>query len=180
MRATPHGYSRTCAYCRRMSPRCRSRHVIALRPASASASIGTSTIGVGYSRVASSMLPATEASSDACGAGSATVTIRRVSPRPRARSPARTNKSMVSPVRGRALRRSVTLSSFCVSSGRGRAARACRARGRLARLRAGKLLPSEEEKLREAATGPCFVECEQRFSVRIDPSPWIHRPPRVG
>ena len=45
MRATPHGHSRTCAYCRRMSRRCRSRPVIALR--SASASIGTSTIGVG-------------------------------------------------------------------------------------------------------------------------------------
>ena len=47
MRATPHGHSRTCAYCRRMSRRCRSRPVIALRPASAS--IGTSTIGVGPS-----------------------------------------------------------------------------------------------------------------------------------
>ncbi len=45
MRATPHGHSRTCAYCRRMSRCCRSRPVIALRPASAS--IGTSTIGVG-------------------------------------------------------------------------------------------------------------------------------------
>ena len=44
VRATPHGHSRTCAYCQRMSRRCRSRPVIALRPASAS--IGTSTIGV--------------------------------------------------------------------------------------------------------------------------------------
>jgi hypothetical protein len=46
----------------------------------------------------------------------------------------------------------------------------------LVRLRAGKLLPSEEEKIREAR----FVECEQRFSVRIDRSPWIHRPPQAG
>ena len=45
--ATPHGRSRTCGYCRRMSRRCRSRPVIALRPASAG--IGASTIGVGLS-----------------------------------------------------------------------------------------------------------------------------------
>ena len=104
--------SRTCACWRQMFRCCRSRPVIALRPASAS--IGTSTIGAGYSRVASSMLPATEASSGACGAGSATVTTRRVVPRLRARSPARTAES---PARGRALAASsVTLSSLCGSS----------------------------------------------------------------
>ena len=47
VRAAPHGLSRTCAYWRRMFRRCRSRPVIALRPANAS--IGASTIGVGLS-----------------------------------------------------------------------------------------------------------------------------------
>jgi hypothetical protein len=74
MRAMLHKRLRTCAYCRRQSRRCRSRPVIALRPAGVN--IDTSTIGVAGSRVAGCMLSPTAASSGACALGGATVTSR--------------------------------------------------------------------------------------------------------